>query len=109
MMMKLKWWIISGKYSGIWIGRSGSFAAAKKHITEQGNKAVFALRKKIRNVSLPIDIQIDLFEKTVKPVLLYGCEIWGFGNIDMIEQIQLKYFEYILNLKKNTPSYMVYG
>ena len=27
------------------------------------NKAVFALIKKVRNLSLPIDIQIDLFEK----------------------------------------------
>ena len=26
------------KYLGIWIGRSMSFAAAKKHIAEQGNK-----------------------------------------------------------------------
>ena len=86
-----------------------SFAAAKQHIAEQGNKAVFTLIKKVRNLSLPIDIQIDLFEKTVKPVLLYECEIWGFGNIAMIERIQLKYFKAIFNLKKSTPSYMVYG
>ena len=51
------------KYLGIWIGHSGSFAAAKKHIAEQGNKSLFALIKKVRNLSLPIDIQIDLFEK----------------------------------------------
>ena len=91
---------------GIWIGRSGSLAAAKKHSTKQGNKSVFALIKKVRNLSLPIDIQIDLFKKTVKPVLLYGCEIWGFGNIDMIERIQLKYFKYIFNVKNYL---IVYG
>ena len=51
------------KYLGIWIGHSGSFAAAKKHIAEQGNKSLFALIKKVINLSLPIDIQIDLFEK----------------------------------------------
>ena len=97
------------KYLGIFLGRSGSFVSTKKHITEQANKAVFALIKKIRNLDLPIDIQIDLFNKTIKPILLYGCEIWGMGNIDMIERVQLKFYKQVLNLKKSTPSNMIYG
>ena len=43
--------------------------------------------KKIRNLDLPIDIIIDLFNKTVKPILLYGCELWGISNIDILERI----------------------
>ena len=55
-------------------------------------------------------MQIELFEeKKIKPILLYGCEIWGYGNLDVIERLQLKYFKYIFNMKKSTPSYMVYG
>ena len=54
-------------------------------------------------------MQIDLFNKLVKPILLYGSEIWGFGNLDIIERIQLKFFKYIFNLKKSTPTYMIYG
>ena len=97
------------KYLGIFLGRSGSFVSTKKHVTEQANKAVFALIKKIRKLDLPIDIQVDLFNKTIKPILLYGCEIWGIGNIDMIERIQLKFYKHVLNLKKSTPSNMIYG
>lgn len=97
------------KYLGIYLGRSGSYAVAKKHIAEQGNKALFALIRKTRNLNLPYDIQIDLFEKTIKPILLYGSEIWGYGNIDIIERVQLKYLKFIFNLKKTTPSYMIYG
>ena len=48
------------KYLGIYFNQSGAFASAKKHVAEQANKAV------------------DLFEKTFKPILLYGCEIWGW-------------------------------
>ena len=44
---------------------------------------------------LPVDLQIDLFTKLVKPILLYGCEIWGFGNIDVIERVQLKYIKHV--------------
>ena len=88
------------KYLEIYLARSGSFNQAKKHIAEQANKALFSLLRKIRNLNLPYDLQIDLFNKTVKSILLYGSEIWGFGNIDVIERIQLKFLKYIFNLKK---------
>ena len=41
--------------------------------------------------------------------VLYGCEIWGYGNCDDLERIQLKFLKYTLNLKKSTPTYMIYG
>lgn len=40
---------------------------------------------------------------------MYGCELWGFGNVDIIERVQLKFFKHILCLKKSTPSFMIYG
>ena len=40
---------------------------------------------------LSIDLQLELFDKLVKPILLYGCEVWGFGNIEVIERVQLIY------------------
>ena len=97
------------KYLGIYFSQSGAFASAKKHIAEQANKAVFSLLKNIKHLSLPFDLQIDLFEKTIKPILLYGCEIWGVGNNDVIEKVQLNYFKQICGLKRSTPSYMLYG
>jgi hypothetical protein len=27
----------------------------------------------------------------VKPVLLYGCEIWSYGNCQIIERVHLKF------------------
>lgn len=58
---------------------------------------------------LSIDLHLELFNKLVKPILLYGCEIWGFGNIEIIERVQLKFLKHILKLKTSTPNYMVYG
>ena len=88
------------KYLGIYISHSGTFQTAKKYLAEQANKALFSMIKKCHNLNLPFDIQIDLFNKTIKPILLYGCEVWGFGNCNVIEQIQLKFYKYIFNLKK---------
>ena len=33
-----------------------------------------------RGGSISISCQLDHFDKLVKPILLYDCEIWGFGN-----------------------------
>ena len=68
-----------------------------------------SLLRKSRNMQLPIDIQIELFNKLVKPIILYGCEVWGFGNLEIIERVQLKFLKYILNLKTSTSIYIVYG
>ena len=70
---------------------------------------MYSLLRNSNRLQLPIDLQIDLFNKTIKPILLYGAEIWGFGNIDVLERVQLKYLKYILKVKRSTPSYMVYG
>jgi hypothetical protein len=43
--------------------------------------------------------QLDLFDKMVKPILLYGCELWGLSNCDIIERVHLKYCKLLLNLK----------
>ena len=63
------------KYLGIYLSKSGSFKVAKQHIAEQINKALFALPKKSKVLGLPFDIQIDLFDKTVKPILNYGVTV----------------------------------
>ena len=65
--------------------------------------------RKARNLDLPYDIQLDLFNKMIKPILLYGSEIWGTGNCDILERVQLKFLKYTFKLKKSTPSHMIYG
>ena len=45
---------------------------------------MYSLIKKSRSLLLPIDLQIELFDKLVKPILLYGSEVWGFGTLDVL-------------------------
>ena len=69
--------------------------------------------KKIKDFDLPYDLpydlQLDIFNKTLKPILLYGSEVWGFGNCVIIERVHLRFIKYIFKLKKSTPSQMIYG
>ena len=54
-------------------------------------------------------MQLDLFDKLVTPILLYGSEIWAYENNDVIEKLHIRYCKYILNVNKSTISLMVYG
>ena len=70
---------------------------------------MFALLKKSRNLSLPMDIMLKLFNVLVKPVVLYGAEVWGSEKCDILERLQLRFFKYVLFVNKFTSSMMVYG
>ena len=70
---------------------------------------MYGVIRKIRQFNQPLECQLDLFDKLVVPLLLYDCEIWGFESLDIIERIHLKFLKYIFNLKRSTPTYMVYG
>jgi hypothetical protein len=43
---------------------------------------MYEVLRKGRIHNLSIKCQLDLLDKIVKPILLYGCEIWGFGKND---------------------------
>ena len=72
---------------------NSSFSAAKKYIANQATRSMFSLLKKARALLLPLVLQTELFQKTVKPTLLYGCEVRGFEDLKVLEQVQLKFLE----------------
>ena len=49
-------------------------SVANKKIIEQAQKALFALYRNITNISIPVDIQLKLFDILVCPILLYLLE-----------------------------------
>ena len=77
-----------------------------KAIAKQKTQAMFALLTKARRLHFPVDV---LCEKTIVPILLFGCEIWGHANISEIEVFYKKFLKTTLGLTKTTPDCMVYG
>ena len=82
---------------------------AKQTISEQTQKVLFMLYRKLRNIRLPVDLQLKLFDTLIFPAQLYGCEIWGFGNYNIFEKTQLQFCKHILKLRSSTPNYMICG
>ena len=96
-------------YLGVTFNYNGSFAKAIEKQISQARKAMFSMLTKARRLQLPVDLQIELFEKTVVPVLLYGCEVWGCANISDIEIFYRSFLKIVLKLGRSTPNCMIYG
>jgi hypothetical protein len=63
------------------------FCTARKKLLNQANKALYALYRKIRNLAIPIDVQLKLFDSLITPIFVYSCEeVWGFENKQGIEK-----------------------
>jgi hypothetical protein len=97
------------KYLGVVFNYNNNFFKAIKERCTVANRAMFLLLKRCRQACLPLDIQIDLFKKCVHPILLYGCEVWGFSNLVMCSRFQLRFLKLVLGLNKSTPTCMVLG
>ena len=101
--------VFSYTYLGVLFNYNNKFNEAQKNLCLSGNRAMFSLLKRCRKLHLPIDIQLDLFEKCVQPILLYGCEVWGSQSIDLVSRAQLRFLKLALGVHKTTPSCMIFG
>ena len=79
-------------YLGICFNWNGSFVKAKKLLHDKASKAMYSLIQKGRRLNLPTDIMLKLFDSCVEPILLYGCEVRGYENVDIIlEKVHTKF------------------
>ena len=95
------------KYLGVTINNKGRYKVAIKDNIIKARKAFYAQLRQVKKNHIPLDCHVDLFVKTIEPILLYGAEIWGFEDCKQIEQFRLRCLKIILNLRSNTPDYRV--
>ena len=97
------------RYLGVLFCKNGSFHTNIKEQFQKATNAMYGVIGKCRKHNLSVDCMLDMFDKIVKPVLLYGCEIWGFNQSPLLEKLHLKFCKHILHLKSSTPNFMIYG
>ena len=78
-------------------------------MVEQARKAMFSVLMKSRKLQLSIDLQLQLFDSMIVPILLYGSEVTGFENSDILERLCTQFYKNILNVKESTPNCILYG
>lgn len=78
----------SYKYLGIEIQSNGSFSLAISNLKEKARKALFKLNSSLHGCPNSLKLQLNLYEKMIKPIMLYACEVWGAYSFNIN-----KYFE----------------
>ncbi len=98
--------VVSFRYLGIELHRSGSMKTFVEHLMKAGQRVVFALRR--RCIDLKINdpaIVCQLFDSLVKPVLNYGCELWvDESATKSLEAIHISFLKSLLGVNDTTPS-----
>jgi len=96
-------------YLGVVFNYNNTLKKAQDKQIIQAKRAMYSLIIKSRKLRLPLDIQVELFDRIVVPVLIYGSEVWGFENIAQIEALHAQYCKQLLRLRKSTMNSMALG
>ena len=65
------------KYLGVIFQSSGLFNYAKEDLFNKSLKASYKLNRCLSGSDASIKTNLHLFDHTIKPIILYGSEIWG--------------------------------
>ena len=92
-----------------------SFQHMIEDLCIKANRAVFAIKNKVKLSQLPINLAIKIFKAQVIPILLYGSEVWGpYMNIDYAkwdniktERVQTQFLKQILGCNIQTSNNMI--
>ena len=70
---------------------------------------MYAIIQKGRKLHLEIDLMLKLFDSCVLPILLYGSEVWGYENVDILERVHTKFCKIILKCSKFVHNSVIYA
>ena len=100
---------------------NGKFNMAKNDLGQRAGKAFLKLKSLLNNSSPSFNTCMHLFDHIIKPILLYGSDIWGKTFLkngindllclkrDPIEQCHVKYCRYSLGVSKHAQIIGIYG
>ena len=74
------------KYLGLTFSKNGKYTKAIKSNLEKGQRAAFSIMKKVKHLQLSVSCTLHLINTVVKPILLYGCEVYCFDNTTSLEK-----------------------
>jgi hypothetical protein len=83
------------------------FVRIKRNWSVKLEKPCIVFLKTVENYVCQLT-QIEMFGTMVKPIVMYGCEVWGFINNSVIESFCLQFYKSILGLKKKVNQTVFY-
>ena len=98
------------KYLGIFFSTKLKWSLAKQTLATQAQKAILCLkRKQYKCGLLPVNVAIELFDKQILPILIYGSEIWGYEFSQALKNVQTSFLKKLIGVNKSTSNCAVLG
>ena len=96
-------------YLGLSFSKNRKYTKAITDNINKAQRAAFCILKRARQLKLSVSCILHIVNTGVKPIVLYGCEVFCFEDISPIETFYIQLLKRILSVRKSTPSFMVYG
>ena len=58
---------------------------------------------------LSVKTLLELFQKIISPILVYGAEVWGYEYCKQIENVQTKFCKRIIGLSSSSSNVTALG
>ena len=112
-------WYFAGKpiqvetsynYLGVIFSTTLNWSRCIENLSGKALRAVAGIKRlyfKLQN--LPADTMFKIFDVKVKPILLYGSEVWGFHRLDEIEKVHTKICKMILGAGRDVKNSVALG
>lgn len=97
------------KYLGVLFNYNGRFRKGEMLLKAKANRVMYSVIGMSRKYDLPVDIQVELFNMMVVPVVTYGCEVRGDNIIREIELLHMKFLKHVLYVHRYTSTDIIYG
>ena len=81
-------------------------------LIDKARRAMFAMFNRLKPFhDPPVSLKLKLFDSLVRPILMYGSDIWGTSKAgkNKIDTFFLRFLKSTLGVKKSTSTLMVYG
>ena len=103
------------KYLGIYFRSSGIFTQGIKYLCNKALKAIFCIKKALISACVNTGLYVTLYNHCVKPILLYGSEVWSIDflinkpgltqmenryDLFIPEKTQLKFLKNVMGVHK---------
>ena len=103
-------WVEDFKYLGVHFAKNGKLTNGLIKVCQQAARAQTTLDLHIiKHLSVSVQHIYELFDCLIKPILCYGCEVYGSENYAVIEAFLLKFMKHVLDVKATTNTAILYA
>lgn len=104
----------SFRYLGVWLHSTKGLSVARDALKAAGQRAMWAMLGKLKHLEMrDLYLKTHMFDTLVKPVLSYGCEVWGPDALqdvssadgmlkNSLQEVQTLFMRQLGKLRKST-------